>query len=538
MRLAFAALMIFAFVGSSELAASEVVELARRIDDHINHRMAQENVQPTELVDAAGFLRCATLDLAGRIPSTSELDAYLSADVNDRKQPLIQRLIESPDFAYHQRNQLDILLLLRQEHNDQWREYLLEATRENRSWDQLFREVMLPEDTLSTDPRPVAFLKRRTKDLDAMTNDSSVTWFGVNIACAKCHDHPLVSDWTQAHYYGMSAFFKRTFQTRQGFLSERFDGTTKYTNTDGEEHEADFMFLTGTKVDVPSLQIDEAELKTINERIKYSESDEQACPPPRPEFRPRAHLVQLALADEENDFFARNIANRVWARLFGRGIVHPLDQMHSENDPSHPELLTELASDLRESGYDLRRLIHAIVLTDAYARSVVRDSAARPIDAASFAAVVPRPLSPRQLSLSLRIAGTGPDTLTQWQSDDWAKRRDELERQADGTARRLAIPDDGFQVSVSESLWFSNNPSIENDFLNGSNDRLVGHLKQIESNEEAADTAIKTVLSRQSSDDERQAIVDYLNVRSERREQGLKQVVWALMSSPEFRFNH
>ncbi len=172
------------------LLGSELAQLARRIDHHINARLSEEDAEPAELLDAGGFLRRVTLDLAGRIPSVVELDAYLQSDPKDRKQQLVQRLIQSPDFAYHQRNQLDILLLLRQEHNDQWREYLLEATRENRPWDQLFREIMLPEDTLSTDPRPVAFLKRRVNDLDAMTNDSSVTWFGVNICVCQMPRSP------------------------------------------------------------------------------------------------------------------------------------------------------------------------------------------------------------------------------------------------------------------------------------------------------------------------------------------------------------
>ena len=516
--------------------SGDVVEFAKRIDQLVIARLSADGVQPAATIDAAAYLRRVSLDLAGRIPTLEELDAYLEADAKDRKQQLVQRLIDAPDFAFHQRNQLDILLLLRDEHNDKWREYLLEASKENRPWDQLFREVMTPEDTLSTDSRPVAYLKRRVNDIDAMTNDSSVTWFGVNIACAKCHDHPLVSDWTQAHYYGMSAFFKRTFTTRKGFASEHFDGNLKYTDVDGEEHEAELMFLTGAKTDAPKQEIDAEELKKLQERIKKSQNDDKAEPPPRPDFRPRSRLVETALADTEHRFFARNIANRIWARLLGRGIVHPLDQMHSENPPSHPELLRLLADDLHASGFDLRRLIHAIALTDVYGRSV-RATSEKP-SPETFAVAVPRPLSPRQLSLSLRIAGTSSEKMAKLIAEDWPKQREQLERQADGLARNLAIPDDGFQVSVSEALWFSNNQSVENDLLNASNDRLVGQLKKMESSEQIVTHAFKSVLSREPAKDERAAIIDYLSNRSDRSELALKQVVWALMTSPEFRFNH
>ncbi|TWU06296.1 DUF1549 domain-containing protein [Stieleria varia] len=518
---------------------SDVYELAKRIDRHIDARLRSEEITPTDFVDHAAFLRRVTLDLAGRIPTQSELDDYLNAEPRDRKQRLVKRLIESPDFAYHQRNQLDILLLLRQEHNDKWREYLLEATRDNRPWDRLFREIMLPEESPSSDPRPVAFLKRRTNDLDAMTNDSSVTWFGVNVACAKCHDHPLVSDWTQAHYYGMAAFFQRTFQTRKGFIGERFDGRPKFTDENGEQQEAEFMFLTGTKVADPPLEFSEEELKQLNEQIKQAERDDKAEVPPRPDFRPRARLVELALSDDQQQFFARNITNRIWARFFGRGIVHPLDQMHSENPPSHPELLSELSDDLRESGYDLRRLIHAIVLSEPYARSVERASDAAPMPPELFAAAVPRPLSPRQLALSLRMVSIGPEKMLQWQSNEWEKQREQLERQADGLARSLVIPDDDeFQVPVSEALWFSNNQTIENDILNGSGDRLVGYLKTLESDSQLVSVAVKVILSREADDEETQAMATYLRSRTDRREQAIKQILWSLLGSPEFRFNH
>ncbi len=224
----------------------------------------------------------------------TELDAYVNSQDADRRRRLVEQLLDSPDFAFQQRDQLDILLLQRDEYNDRWREYLLEAARANRPWDQLFREIMLPEEHAATDTGPVAFLKRRTNDLDAMTNDASVLWFGVNISCAKCHDHPLVDDWKQAHYYGMAAFFKRTYQTRKGFLNERFDGITKYTRPGGKEHEAELMFLTGQKIALGPLEAEGDALKQLHEKIKKAEQDEKADAPPRPEFRPRAKLVEIA----------------------------------------------------------------------------------------------------------------------------------------------------------------------------------------------------------------------------------------------------
>jgi hypothetical protein len=528
----------FCAISMLPVDAGDVAELAHRIDHHIDARLAADGIAPVRSVNAAAFLRRVTLDLAGRIPTVPELDAYLAIEADQAKTAVVQQLIASPDYAFHARNQLDIMLLLPEEYNDKWREYLLEATKENRAWDRLFREILLPEDTLSTDVRPVAYLKRRVQDLDAMTNDASVTWLGVNISCAKCHDHPLVEDWTQAHYYGMASFFKRTLVTRKGFVTERFEGTTKYTNAEGAEIEAPLMFLTGATLEVPPLSIDGEELKQLQEKIKKAEQDEKAEDPPRPDFRPRSRFVDFVLADTDNRFFAKNLVNRTWARFFGRGLVHPLDQMHSQNPASHPELLNELADEVAVSGFDVKRLVHAIVLTKAFARGVRTESAAGPAPEL-FAVTVPRPLSPRQLSLSLRVAGRSPDSLTGLAGEeDWSKKRDELERQADGMARQLTIPGDDFQVSVSEALWFSNNQSMESEFLNGGGDRLVGHLKQIESDNDVARAAFRSVFSRNPDKDETNAVVEYVAARSERREAAIKQVVWAMLSSPEFRFNH
>ncbi len=524
---------------TGSLAATDegLANLARRIDTLIAARLSQEGVTPAPTIDDGEFVRRVTLDLAGRIPTVSELDEYLQSTNSERKQLLIERLISSPDFAFQQRDQLDILLLQRDEYNDRWRTYLLEAVRENRPWDQLFRETMLPEEFAPEDTRPVAFLKRRTNDLDAMTNDASVLWFGVNISCAKCHDHPLVDDWKQAHYYGMAAFFKRTFQTRKGFLSERFDGVPKYTDISGKEHQAELMFLTGQKIDLQPVEAEGDELKKIQEAIKKSEQDEKADAPPRPVFRPRAKLVEAALADTDKRYFARNMANRLWARFFGRGLVHPLDQMHSQNPPSHPELLDELVNALVESKYDLRRIIQAIVLSDSYARSI-RHADASSLAPQWFAVAVPRALTPRQLSLSLRIASANPTKLSGLPAEDWDSKREQMERQADGLARQLTIPDEEFQVPVTEALWFSNNQWIEQDLFNSSGDRLIGYLKEMTDDQKLVQAATRSVLSREPTEEEQKALTDYLAGRAERRESAIKQIVWALVSSPEFRFNH
>ena len=523
--------------------ASDAQTIADRIDHHINERLQAEGIAPAPIVVDESFLRRVTLDLAGRIPTAAERTTFLDqrqnqTDSKTRRRQLVDQLLNSPDYAYHARNQLDILLLLRSEHNASWREYLLEATNENRGWDQMFREIFQPEDTLSSDVRPVSYLKKQLNDLDALTNGASIKWLGVNIACAKCHDHPMVDDWTQDHYYGMTSFFKRTFRTKQGFLSERFEGLPKYTDIYGDEQQPGLMFLTGEKVDVPPMEMEEEALKKLQEAIKNSEKDDKSAPPPRPDFRPRSKFVELALGDQKNRFFAKNLVNRTWARLLGRGLVHPLDQMHSQNPASHPELLEELAEAVVESGYDVRHLTQAIVLSNVYARTA-QDSEEQPSSPDLFAVSVPRPLTPRQLSLSLRIAGQSPEKMQGMEDQDsWSVEREKLEKASEGIARKLLIPNEGFQVPVTEALWFSNNLSLQKDLLSTSKDRLVGYLQTLETDDEVVSSAFASILNRTADAAEKSAIENYLAEREDRRDDALKQIVWALLATPEFRFNH
>ena len=263
---------------------------------------------------------------------------------------------------------------------------------------------------------------------------------------------------------------------------------------------------------------------------------------PKPDFSPRAKLVELALQAGNDQFFARAIVNRVWAMYVGRGLVHPLDQMHSSNPSSHPELLDWLARDLIGHQFELRRLVRGIVLSQAYARSSEWSGSTELPSADAFAVAQVRPLSPRQYSLSLRMASASPETYKpEAGGDEWQKRRDELERNSEGFANQFELPGENFQVGVDEALLFSNSPQFTDDYLRDSQDRLIGAIKPPadKPQDKAAQitTAYWSTLSRAPSADEISACEQYLGKRAE-PVVGLRQMVWALLTSPELRFNH
>lgn len=530
-------------ISAGKLAAGELLPPEKTIEEVVDHyvqaRLDVEKVAPVGQASDANLIRRLTLDLAGRIPTMTEAQAYVAAQEADKRVRSVEKLLGSPDFAYHQRNELDTLLM--EETNDgEWREYLLKACQENRPWDQLFKEMMLTSETDATNKAALKFIKSRARDLDDLTNDTCKIFFGVSINCAKCHDHPLVLDWHQDHYFGFYSFFQRTYLNRREQLSERSEGLVKFKTTEGEEKQAKFMFLTGSVIDEPPAPtLTEDEKKALEKLRKEDEEKKEGPPLPPPAFSPRARLVELALKAEENRFFSRSIVNRIWARLMGRGLVMPLDQMHSENPATHPELLDWLTRDLVTHNYDLKRLMRGIVLSQAYSRSSRWDSASSPPHEQLYAVAVTRPMKPRQYSLALLFASRNAKNLPEdTLSADWSNRRKDLENHSQHLAQQLEVPAESFQVGVSEALYFNNNQHVQNDLLNEGGDRLVGLLKTIPDRNEQLKVAFWTAFTRDPEPDEIAAISQFLDARSDRVNAAWQQVVWSMLTSSELRFNH
>ncbi len=237
----------------------------------------------------------------------------------------------------------------------------------------------------------------------------------------------------------------------------------------------------------------------------------------------------------QNDFFARAIVNRLWYRFYGRGLVMPLDQMHVENPASHPELLQWLARDLVAHNYDLRRLVRGMVLSQTYARSSRWEGDKLPPEEL-FAVAQVRPLSPMQMALSARLA-TLDQTALPSEPEALAKRLTALEKSAEGWAAYFPQPSDNFQVSVGEALFFANNEKLQKELFEAS-DSLASKLAGEPDLVKRADLAVRTVLSRPARADEVQALTSYMQLRMDRERAACQQIVWALLTSAEFRFNH
>lgn len=534
--------LLFASVAAAQtelklLPADRPIDQA--IDHYIDTKLKQEGVTPAPLADDAAILRRLTLDLNGRVPTLGEVNEYLASTDPDKKAKLVDRLLTSPAFPRHHAQELYAFL---QYQDGQRRkggkgnglyEYLLISAADNRGWDRVFREIMVPNETDPKMQGAADFIKQRVKDTNKLAIEASVAFFGVNVSCAQCHDHPHVHAWTQDQFYGMKSFFARTFDAG-GFLGERDFGIVKYTPNKGTEKVSPIIFLTGKKIDAPGMQDPTGEQKK-KEQKRLDVGKKAKGPPAPPEFSLRAKLVETALAPDNRDFFARNIANRLWHRHLGRGLVMPLDQLHSENPASHPELLQWLARDLAEHGYDMRRTIRGIVLSNTYARSSRWDGDKAP-EGRLFAVANVRPLAPMPLAVSLKLATVDPMTLPA-DRKELEKRIEAVEKAAAGLSNLFPQPGDNFQVGVAEAMLFANNEALQKDLVEGANN-LTARMKQEPDLAKRADLAIRTVLTRPARQEEVTALVGYMQRRLDRPDAANQQVVWALLTSAEFRFNH
>ena len=507
--------------------------IAPLIDHYIDAAITEAGITPAEQADDATLIRRLTLDLVGRIPTTAEVEAYVRSRSPAKRVDLIDRLIASPAFARHQASLFEVLFNPdgNRRGGTGLRDYLTNALKQGKSWDAIFRDMMLPDETDPAQKGAAEFIRARVSDADRLTNDTSVAFFGVNVSCAQCHNHPLVADWTQDHFYGMKMFLARTFDNG-GFLAERSSGEIRYKPTRGPERIARMMFLTGTVVDEGgSLTPEEAR----KERAFLDKAKSAKTPPPTPKFSARAKLVELALADAHADFFAKNIVNRMWHRYFGTALVNPLDQMHSANPPSHPELLDTLAHDLKAGGYDLRWLTRGIVMSRAYSRSSKYDST--PPEGNLFAVAKLKPLTPLQLATSLKIATTDPKSL-EGRSEDVEKKLEQLESSARGLASLLAQPTDNFQIGVGEALLFSNGERIFNEYLTDASGSTLGRIKAMSDPKQAIEFLMRTTYGRPPTEEESRPLVAYVLKRKGREADAYRQVLWALVTAPEFRFSY
>ena len=333
------------------------------------HVRIDQQVEQASLGALAGnatdgeFLRRIYLDLVGAVPPADVARAFLDDKSSNKRIAAIDRLLQTPEHSRHLAGVFDVMLMERRAEKHvkraEWQAYLLKSFAENKPWDQLAREILGADGTDEKVRAATAFYLFRDGEPNLLTRDTGRAFFGMDMQCCQCHDHPLIDDYYQADYYGIYAFLSRGFlftdKDKKVFFAEKANGDVTFTSVFTEEKGRTRPRLPG---DVP---IDEP-VFAAGEEYSVKPADKVR---PIPKHSRRAKLAELATSGE-NDAFNRNIVNRLWSHMLGRGIVDPVDLHHPLNPAAHPALLTMLASEFVAMKYDIRAFLRELALTRTY----------------------------------------------------------------------------------------------------------------------------------------------------------------------------
>jgi len=511
--------------GAPEAARGGAKDLTALIDRTFEAVWSAGNVRPAPPADDAEYLRRVYLDLVGKIPTAAEARDFLDdpAPTAEKRARLVNDLLDSSAYLTRATETYRAMLLPEAETDGQVRAllptfeaWLRKKVAENAGYDVIAREVLTVRlggrgrragnafDPRS-EPSPLAYYVAKDAKPENLAASASRLFLGVRIECAQCHNHPFAK-WKREEFWGLAAFFGGV--SKQG-RDDAVVGQIRENETPRE------IVIPGTTRVVPAALLGQE----------------------KPRWRRGASGREL-LADwvtsPDNPYFARAAVNRVWARFFGVGLVEPVDDMGDENPSPHPELLNRLASDFRDHGYDLKYLIRAITASKPYGltSAVGRSELAPPH---LFAAMPLRSLSPDQLFDTLAQA-TGSRAGGGSAAMAGGGRGQFLEL----FANRDEKPTEG-QTSILQALSLMNGPLIA-----AATDPESGDTLGAVADAPFLDTAGRieslylAALTRRPRPDEAAAMAAYVDrgKTEDDRKKALADVFWALINSPEFRFNH
>lgn len=492
--------------------------------------------------DDAEFLRRVTLDLTGTIPTAQEVRTFLDDRSADKRRAAVERLLGSPAHADHLATVFDVMLMDRRanKHVPQkdWEAFLTESFAKNLPYDRLVSAILEADGSDPKQRGPARFFLDREAEAHLTTKDLGRLFLGMNLECAQCHDHPVVEHYRQDFYYGIYAFLDRTFLfkpkgSKVSILAEKGEGTTSFQSV----FNAKVTKTIGLHLPEGAMVKEPAFPKGKEYKVPYKKGEK-----PEPKFSRRE---QLAKSLTSHPRFARTAANRLWFLLLGRGLVHPVDLDHPANPPSNPELLDLLTKEFAASGHDVRKLIRSIVLSETYQRSSRPPAGATAVPAEMFATAALRPMTPEQFARSL-LEATG---VYEAERKALGAKATEKAVRAKTAAQEAAIvkvfagqpgePFDptAFEANLDQTLFLRNGGPLLG-LLAARPGSLTHRLGQLKDAGAVVEEAFVSVLGRRPTAEESRDLAGFLTGKGVDPTIARRDLVWALATSVEFRFNH
>jgi len=366
------------------------------------------------VIDDLAYLRRATLDLIGRIPTIAEISAFERESAGDRRAKLIDRLLDHPRFAERWTVFYADMLRVRsqQDGGPQLLAYVNRSVAQGKPYDEMARELIATNGRPENTPA-AGFALGDAANPMALAGATAQIFLGVRVQCAECHDHPF-DDWKQKEFYELAAYFGTIKRVEQGknikriYTTEGKETAVKWPpereqapKRDGVAPKFPFEMVNYTtkphfisrledrrKPDTAGLSAVAAKKAldelvdgfSVKQALRDSKSEADVLAEAKAAAKQgddgRSVYVQsedrrklaAMITDPRNPYFARAFVNRVWAELIGRGFIEPLDNISAYNEIRHPQTLQFLAQEFIASGYDLRSLVKLTMLTETYQR--------------------------------------------------------------------------------------------------------------------------------------------------------------------------
>lgn len=486
------------------------------IDELVDAKLQSLSIEPSDVVTDDVFLRRASLDIIGRLPTVDEAREFLESSLPDKRTLLVDELLERREYADHWAGYWADLLrpnpyrvgIKAVLNYDNW---IRQQFRDNVPYDQFVNQLVTAKG--STWHNGAATLYRDRRSPEEVATMVSQLFLGIRLECAKCHHHPF-ERWSQSDFYSFAAYFAKVNYKGTG-LSPPISG--------GEE-----TILVSAKGSVSHPLTGE----TLSPTPLFGDAESIA-----EGADPRDSLSRW-ITSLENDYFAKVQVNRVWAILMGRGLVEPVDDLRLTNPPTNPALLDALANEFQSSGYDLKHLIKTIVLSRVYSHSS-SPSVSGESDLLNYSRHYRKRLRAEVLMDAIadatetpsEIPGMPPETRA---SQVWTTRVSSVFLDTFGRPNENQDPpcERTPDATVSQSLHLMNSPQLEGR-IRSDGCRATRLASSEMSPREIVDELYLAIYTRYPTDVERAYVVGLIE-SAENRRRVIEDLMWAMINTPEF----
>ncbi|QGQ22916.1 DUF1549 domain-containing protein [Gimesia benthica] len=486
------------------------------VDTLIHNKLKKLRVVPSEVCSDAEFLRRASLDICGVMPTIEEFNTFVADKDPKKREKLVDQLLNRKEFVEMWVMKWSELLQIRTVNNRisyksalLYYNWLQERIASNVPLDKMVQELL--GSTGGTFANAATNYYENERDTLKVAENVAQVFMGMRIQCAQCHNHPF-DRWTMDDYYSFAAFFsqvgrKGSEDPRESIIYNRGSGEVRHL-VDNRVMQP--KFLGGAQ----------------------------------PEVKGKDRRVVLAnwLASNENPYFATNLSNIVWAHFFGKGIINEVDDVRISNPPVNPELLDELAKRFTDYNYDFKKLVRDICTSRTYQLST-QTNPSNENDLTNFSHAHPRRLRAEVLLDCISQVTSAPN---KFRGLPLGARAVQI---ADGNTTNYFLTTFGrakrdtvcscevrMEPSLSQALHLLNGDTVNSKIVQGKfvESRIKAGKKPLE----IVDEMYISCLTRKPTDKEYSTLVQVLDENKKDEQNALNDIFWSLLNSREFIFNH